>query len=169
MVSYAKKGKVPTWLKYAVGLGGAAVLVRGSQLKTVAEEFTVSVSPVIHSISWTKVIIKANAIFRNPTRFGVSVSHPTVSIFATQQAVTTNSPLQVSQIINKNYRVAGLSEVAFDPITIEINYLSVVGALYRFIRDFFAGKSVSLWHKTICYVDKRLPVNSIGSFTTKRK
>ena len=146
-------------------VGGAAALiltsVSASRLKRLAKEFVIEFSiRVKASLAPLSFQLLCDVLFKNPTYAQITVKHPTVSIFETEGAVTTNTPLATSEITGKSYFVERNSQKKFDPITFNIG-LSHALVAFRLCKSYIAGKPVVLYIRAITTVNGAAPIEQV--------
>ena len=147
-----------------VGGATAALIlaaVSASRLKRLAKEFVIEFSMRVKaSLSPLSFQLLCDVLFKNPTDAQITVKHPTVSIFETQAAVTSNTPLATSEITGKSYLVERNSQKKFDPITFNVG-LSHALVAFRLAKAYISGKPVVLYIRAITTVNGAAPIEQV--------
>jgi hypothetical protein len=147
-------------------LGGVAAVaalavVSASRLSRLAKEFVIEFTMRVKaSISPISVQILCDILFKNPTDARITVKHPTVSLFESEGALKSNTPITTSEITGKSYVVERNSQKKFDPVTFHIGINQAILA-FRLARTYLSGEPITLYVRAITTVNGAAPVEQV--------
>ncbi|PWV45939.1 hypothetical protein [Chitinophaga sp. S165] len=149
----------------AVVIGGA--VAGGSyfyNMRRASVQLEVIPKAYIHSLSWTALTLRVDALLKNPTRASFKVKFPYIRV------TYDGSLLGSSQVINKDIQIPSFGQVVIDSMMVELPVISIASSAYSIIKTLFDKKSVKLSATVITTIDlgwSRIPYNSASEITLK--
>jgi hypothetical protein len=119
----------------------------------------------LHSLSWTALTIRVDALLKNPTRASFKVKFPYIRI------TYGDSLLGSSQVIDKDIQVPAYGQVVIDSMMVEIPVLSILSGAYSIVKSLYAKESVKLKTQVITTIDlgwSRIPYDSVTDIVLKK-
>jgi hypothetical protein len=150
----------------AVILGGA--VAGGSyfyNMRRASVQLEVIPKAYIHSLSWTALTIRVDALLKNPTRASFKVKFPYIRV------TYDNSLLGSSQVIDKDIQIPAFGQVVIDSMMVELPVISIVSSAYSIIKALFEKKTIKLNAEVITTIDlgwSRIPYSSPTEITIKK-
>lgn len=144
----------------AIWIAGAGLLALGiarvSRLKSLAKEFTFTVSANFQNLSSRGVDLVCNITIKNPTAGEITLGHPSISVFGSQADAENNpqTPLKASIPESKTYRVQKNAETVVGPVVIQLTPLDLLpggvgfALLSRLYNAAIQGKSAQMLVRT---------------------
>jgi hypothetical protein len=119
----------------------------------------------IHSLSWTALTLRVDALLKNPTRASFKVKFPYIRI------TYDGSLLGSSQVIDKDIQIPSFGQVVIDSMMVELPVISIASSAYNIIKALFDKQPVKLSATVITTIDlgwSRIPYNSSTEITLKK-
>jgi hypothetical protein len=129
-------------------IGGA--IVGGSyfyNMRRASVQLEVIPKAYIHSLSWSALTIRVDALLKNPTRASFSVKFPYIRV------TYDGSLLGSSQVVNKDIQVPPFGQVVIDNMMVNLPVLSIVSSAYSIIKALYDKKQVKLMATVITTID----------------
>jgi len=150
----------------AVIVGGA--IAGGSyfyNMRRATVQLEVIPKAYLHSLSWSALTIRVDALLKNPTRANFKVKFPYIRI--TYDGALIGS----SQVIDKDIQVPSFGQVVIDSMMVEIPVISIVSSAYSIIKALYEKKQVKLTATVITTIDlgwSRIPYDSSADIVLKK-
>ncbi|QHS60823.1 hypothetical protein [Chitinophaga agri] len=119
----------------------------------------------VHSLSWTALTLRIDALLKNPTRASFKVKFPYIRI------TYEGSLLGSSQVVDKDIQIPSFGQVVIDSMMVELPVISIASGAYSIIKALFDKKPVKLSATVITTIDlgwSRIPYNSSTDITLKK-
>lgn len=149
----------------AVGAGVIAVISYFANMRRASIQLEVVPTASIHSVSVTGLIIRVDALLKNPTGASFVVKFPYVKISH------KDTVLGSSQVIDKDISVPAYGQVKIDNIQVEVSTFSFFSVAYDVIKAILNKESVTMKIETITTIDlgwSRVPYNDQKEVTLKK-
>lgn len=150
----------------AVIIGGA--IAGGSyfyNMRRASVQLEVIPKAYLHSSSWTTLVIRVDALLKNPTRASFKVKFPYIRI------TYGDSLIGSSQVINKDIQVPAYGQVVIDSMMVEVPVMSIVSSVYGIVKALYNKESVKLKAEVITTIDllwSRIPYSSNTDIVLKK-
>jgi len=119
----------------------------------------------LHSLSWTGLTIRVDALLKNPTRASFKVKFPYIRI------TYGDSLLGSSQVIDKDIQVPAYGQVVIDSMMVEVPVLSILSGAYSIVKALYAKEPVKLKTQVITTINlgwSRIPYDSSTDIVLKK-
>lgn len=155
--------------KFIVGatiIGGA--IAGGSyfyNMRRASVQLEVIPKAYLHSMSWSALTIRVDALLKNPTRASFKVKFPYIRI------TYGDSLLGSSQIIDKDIRIPAYGQIVIDSMMVEIPVISILSGAYAIVKSLYAKESVKLKTQVITTINlgwSRIPYDSATDIVLKK-
>lgn len=150
----------------AVIIGGA--IAGGSyfyNMRRASIQLEVIPKASLHSLSWTILTIRVDALLKNPTRASFKVKFPYIRI------TYADSLIGSSQVIDKDIQIPAYGQVVIDSMMVEVPVISIVSSVYSVVKALFNKESVKLKVDVITTIDllwSRIPYSSNTDILLKK-
>jgi hypothetical protein len=150
----------------AVIVGGA--IASGSyfyNMRRASVQLEVIPKAYLHSLSWTTLVIRVDALLKNPTRASFKVKFPYIRI------TYGDSLIGSSQVINKDIQVPAYGQVVIDSMMVEVPVMSIVSSVYGIVKALYNKESVKMKAEVITTIDllwSRIPYSSNTDIVLKK-
>ncbi|MBO9565552.1 MAG: hypothetical protein J7621_22435 [Niastella sp.] len=149
----------------AIGAGVVALVSYFANMRRASVQLEVIPNATIHSLSWTGLTIKVDAILKNPTAASFKVKFPYIKI--SHKDTTLGS----SQVINKDIEIPAYGQVVIDSMMVEIGTLSFFSVAYDIIKALNNKEAVALVVQIITTIDlgwSKIPYEEKKEITLKK-
>jgi hypothetical protein len=149
----------------AIGAGVVAVISYFANMKRISVQLEVIPNAAIHSLSWTGLTIRVNAVLKNPTAASFKVKFPYIKI------LHKDTILGSSQVVDKDITIPAYGQVVIDAMMVEIPTLNFLGVAYEIIKALNNKEPVALVVQTITTIDlgwSKIPYESKQEITLKK-
>jgi hypothetical protein len=149
----------------AIGAGVVALVSYFANMRRASATLEVISTANIHSLSWSGLTIRVDAILKNPTAASFSVKFPYVKVSH------KGTILGSSQVINKDIKIPAYGQVLIDSIMVEINTLSFFSIAYDLIKALNNKEPLALLIEIITTIDlgwSKLPYDLKKEVTLKK-
>lgn len=149
----------------AIGAGVVALIRYFANMNRASVQLEVIPNAAIHSLSWTGLTIRVNAILKNPTAASFKVKFPYIKIL--HKDVILGS----SQVVDKDISIPAYGQVVIDSMMIEIPTLSFLSVAYTIIKALNNKEPVALVVQTITTIDlgwSKIPFEHKQEITLKK-
>jgi hypothetical protein len=150
----------------AVIIGGA--IAGGSyfyNMRRASIQLEVIPKASLHSLSWTTLTIRVDALLKNPTRASFKVKFPYIRITYADTLIGS------SQVIDKDIQIPAYGQVVIDSMMVEVPVISIVSSVYSVVKALFNKESVKLKVDVITTIDllwSRIPYSSNTDILLKK-
>lgn len=131
----------------AIGAGVIALIRYLVNMRRASAHLEVIPTANIHSISWTGLKIRVDAILKNPTAASFWVKFPYIRV--SHKDTTLGS----SQVVNKDIQVPAYGQVVIQDMMIEINTISFFSVVYDMIKALNNNETIALTVQIITTID----------------
>ncbi len=149
----------------AIGAGVIALIGYFSQMRRASAQLEVIPNANIHSLSWTGLKIRVDAILKNPTSASFKVKFPYIKV--SHKDTTLGS----SQVIDKDISIPAYGQVVINDMMVEISTLSFFSIAYDIIKSLNNNESVALTVEIITTIDlgwSKIPYDEKKEITLKK-
>lgn len=119
----------------------------------------------IHSLSWSALKIRVDALLKNPTRASFRVKFPYIRF------TYGDTLLGSSQVIDKDITIPAYGQVVIDGMMVELPVLSLLSGAYNVIKALHEKKPVTLKATVITTINlgwSRVPYDSSTDIVLKK-
>ena len=147
-------------------IGGA--IAGGSyfyNMKRASVQLEVIPKAYLHSLSWTALTIRVDALLKNPTRASFKVKFPYIRI------TYGDSLLGSSQVIDKDIHVPSYGQVVIDGMIVEVPVLGILSGAYSIVKALYSKEPVKLKAQVITTINlgwSRIPYDSSTDIVLKK-
>ncbi len=131
----------------AIGAGVIALISYFSKMRRASAQLEVIPNANIHSLSWTGLKIRVDAILKNPTAASFKVKFPYIKVSH------KDTPLGSSQTIDKDISIPAYGQVVINDMMVEISTLSFFSIAYDIIKALNNNEPVALTVEIITTID----------------
>ena len=131
----------------AIGAGVVALISYFANMRRASVQLEVIPNASIHSLSWTGLTIRVDAILKNPTAASFKVKFPYIRV------IYKDTTLGSSQVINKDISIPAYGQVVIDKMMVEISTLSFFSVAYDIIKALNNKEPVALTAQIITTID----------------
>jgi hypothetical protein len=149
----------------AIGASVVAAVSYFSRLKRAQVQLEVVPNASIHSLSWTGLTIRVDALLKNPSGANFKVKFPYLKVYQ------KDTVLGSSQVVNKDISIPAYGQVLIESIMVQISTLSLLSAAYSLIKALNNNEPVALVIEIITTIDlgwSKLPYSSKMEVTLKK-
>ena len=143
--------------KWIAGAGLTAlglVAIQASRLSAFSKKFVLLVSPRVHTVSFSRLLLAFDCTFKNPTDARLRLKHPTVYVYDSQANLTANEPIFSTVISAAQYTIGANSETKLKPIMLPIEATLQTGRfILRMISDVLLGKAATVYIRVLSQVN----------------
>ncbi len=150
----------------AVILGGA--IAGGSyfyNMRRASVQLEVIPKAYLHSLSWSALTVRVDALLKNPTRSSFKVKFPYIRL------TYGDTLLGSSQMINKDIQVPSFGQVVIDGMMVELPVISILSGASKVIKALYDNQPVKLKATVITTIDlswSRIPYESHVDIVLKK-
>lgn len=119
----------------------------------------------LHSLSWSALTIRVDALLKNPTRASFKVKFPYIRLMYGDTLIGS------SQIIDKDIKIPQYGQVVIDSMMVEVPVLSIVSSVYSVVKALYAKEPVKLKAMVITTINlgwSRIPYDSSTDIVLKK-
>lgn len=131
----------------AIGAGVIALFSYFGKMRRAQVELEVIPQAFIHSVSLDGLVIKVNAILKNPTGASFSIKFPFIKV--SHKDVVLGS----SQVVDKDIKISAYGQVLIDSMMVQVPVLSFFSTGYDVVKALGNKEPVSLLVKIITTID----------------
>lgn len=149
----------------AVGAGVVALISYLANMRRASVQLEVIPGVNIHSLSWTGLTLRIDAVLKNPTGASFKVKFPYVKI--SHKGTTLGS----SQVIDKDISIPAYGQAVIDSIMVEVPTLSFFSVAYDIIKALNNKEAIALTVQTITTIDlgwSKVPYEDKKEITLKK-
>jgi hypothetical protein len=149
----------------AVGAGVVAIISYFANMRRASVQLEVIPNANIHSLSWTGLTIRIDAILKNPTAAAFKVKFPYIKISH------KDTVLGSSQVINKDISIPAYGQAVIESIMVEVPTLSFFSVAYDIIKALNNKEAIALTVQTITTIDlgwSKIPYDDKKEITLKK-
>ena len=149
----------------AIGAGVVALISYFSNMRRASVQLEVIPNASIHSLSWTGLTIKVDAVLKNPTAARFKVKFPYIKI--SHKGTTLGS----SQVLNKDIEIPAYGQVVIEGMMVEFGTLSFFSVAYDIIKALNNKEAVALVLQIITTIDlgwSKIPYQEKKEITLKK-
>ena len=152
--------KSTKWILAGSTLLGGFALLSATRLTRFSKEFLLDVTPRIHSIDWTRLVLAVDITFKNPTDATLRLKHPTVTAFDSLASKQANLPFITSTISGKVYSIGANTETRLEPVMLSISVLDfgLLKTVFNLARTYLTGGAITLYVRALTQVNGTIPV-----------
>jgi hypothetical protein len=149
----------------AIGAGVVALISYFANMRRASVQLEVIPNAKIHSLSWTGLTIKVDAVLKNPTAASFKVKFPYIKI--SHKDTTLGS----SQVLNKDIEIPAYGQVVIEGMMVEIGTLSFFSVAYDIIKALNNNEAVTMIVQIITTIDlgwSKIPYEEKKEITLKK-
>lgn len=149
----------------AIGAGVVAAISYFANMRRASVQLEIIPKASIHTLTWTGLTVRIDAILKNPTAASFKVKFPFIRV--THKDVTLGS----SQVIDKDITIPAYGQVVIDAMMVEIPTLSFLSVAYNIIKALNNKEAVALIIQTITTIDvgwSKVPFETKQEITLKK-
>lgn len=158
------------WILGGSALVGTIALLSGARLSRFSKEFILTVSPRVHSVSWTGMVLAIDITFKNPTDATLRLKHPTVTAFDSLASKQANTPFLSSTVSDAQITIQPNTETRLNPVMLTISLLdfSLLKTAFDLASKYIAGQAITLYVRALTQVNGTVPVVQESQSTFQR-
>lgn len=149
----------------AIGAGIITGISYFSNMRRAQVHLEVIPKAYIHTLNWSGLTIRVDAILKNPTKAKFKVKFPYIRV--SYKDILLGS----SQVVDKDIQIPSFGQVVIDNIMVEVPVVSFFSVAYNIIKSLNAKEPVTIVAKTITTVDlgwSRIPFESTAEIVLKK-
>lgn len=150
----------------AIGAGLVAGAVYFARIRRAGVQLQVIPNANIHQLSLDGLIIRVDALLKNPTGASFKIKYPFIEI--THKDVLAGS----SQVVNKDIKIPAYGQVLIKDMMVKIPVLSFFSVMYDVVKELLNNKGIVFTVGVITTIDlgwSQIPFEHKQDLTLKRE